>query len=119
MQIYAKSFTFIHLLAPITGKKIAAKNGPVNFNEPGVFQNPALLKKQDTHGGTVFYFLNNCVNLVMDTAPIIKPEWVPSAYTEKEETTHKTPAPANTSQPAIRQLTEKPLRKASGLRKGR
>jgi hypothetical protein len=55
----------------------------------------------------------------MDTAPIIKPEWVPSAYTETEETAHKTPAPANTTQPAIRQLTEKPLRKASGLRKRR
>jgi hypothetical protein len=55
----------------------------------------------------------------MDTAPIIKPEWVPSAYTEKEETTHKTPAPANTPQPAIRQLTEKVVRKESGLRKRR
>jgi hypothetical protein len=55
----------------------------------------------------------------MDTAPIIKPEWVPSAYTEKEETTDKTPASVNTTQPAIRQLTEKPLRKVSGLRKRR
>jgi hypothetical protein len=55
----------------------------------------------------------------MDTAPIIKPEWVPSAYTDKEETAHKTPAPVNTPQPAIRQLTDKPLRKASGLKKRR
>jgi hypothetical protein len=55
----------------------------------------------------------------MDTAPIIKPEWVPSAYTEKEETAHKPPAPVTTPQPAIRQLTDKPLRKASGLRKRR
>ncbi|MDB5061116.1 MAG: hypothetical protein JWP67_959 [Mucilaginibacter sp.] len=53
----------------------------------------------------------------MDTAPIIKPEWVPSAYTEKEETAHKTPASVNTIQPTIRQLIDKPLRKASGLRK--
>jgi hypothetical protein len=112
-----KIYAFLHFLGACRQQKHTAKNGPINFKDLRVFLNPALLKKPATYGDTVFYLLNICVNLGMDTAPIIKPEWVPSAYTEKVETAHKTPAPVNTPQPAIRQLTEKPLRKASGLRK--
>ena len=56
---------------------------------------------------------------MMDNAPIIKPEWVPSAYTEKEENNPKTPAPVKTAPPVARQLTDKPFRKVGGLGKGR
>jgi hypothetical protein len=119
MQIYAKIIRFLAFVGGNTQQKIPVKNGPTNFKGVGVSLNIAILKKPDIYDGAIFYFFNIYVNLGMDTAPIIKPEWVPSAYTEKEETTHKSPAPANTPQPAIRQLTEKVVRKGSGLRKRR
>jgi len=49
---------------------------------------------------------------MMDNNPIIKPEWVPSAYTGKGATNNP-PAHVKTAPPVIRQLTDKPVRKGS------